>query len=160
VDLWSSVLPSAAPLLDHLDTIDDVLVNEVGRVRCRRFVDGRTVLIGDAAHAMAPNLGQGANSGFVDAAVLSSELARSADQSAALRAYDRARRAPVARVQRNAERLARLAHVRSRQARRARDRLLAFTSRPSLVRRQVRAAQQVDPAALYRDVRDLSRRSA
>lgn len=160
VDLWTSALPSAAPLLDQLDTIDDVLVNEVGRVRCRRFVDGRTVLIGDAAHAMAPNLGQGANSAFVDAAVLTSELARAADQRSALRAYDRARRGPVAKVQRNAEQLARLAHVRNRQARWARDRALKLASRPGLVSRQVRAAQQIDPASLFRDVRDLIRSSA
>lgn len=155
VDLWCSVLPSAAPLLEHLRGFDDLMINEVGQVRCRRLVDGRTVLIGDAAHAMAPNLGQGANSAFVDAAVLAAELARSTDQADGLRTYDLSRRRAVAKVQRNAERLARLAHVRSTPLRRARDRVLTLTSRPAIVDRQIRAAQQVDPAALYAQVRAL-----
>lgn len=34
------------------------------------FVRGRTVLLGDAAHAMTPNLGQGAGQGIEDAATL------------------------------------------------------------------------------------------
>lgn len=42
------------------------------------FVCGRTVLIGDAAHAMTPNLGQGAGQGIEDAATLT-YLLRDAD---------------------------------------------------------------------------------
>lgn len=160
VELWCSVLPSAAPLLEHLNSIDDLIVNEVGRVRCRRLVDGRTVLIGDAAHAMAPNLGQGANSAFVDAAVLMGELAKSTDQHEALRAYDRSRRRSVSKVQRNAEQLARLAHLRNRHVRRARDRVLTLASRPKIVSRQIRATQQIDPAKLHQLVRDLTRSTA
>lgn len=36
-------------------------------VRCERWSRGHVVLIGDAAHAMSPNLGQGANCALVDA---------------------------------------------------------------------------------------------
>lgn len=149
VELWRSALPSTAPLLEHLRSFDELMVNEVGQVRCRRLFDGRTVLIGDAAHAMAPNLGQGANSALVDAATLAVELSRSTDQAGGLRAYDRSRRRAVAKVQRDAERLARLAHVRSTPLRRARDRALTLASRPAVVERQIRAVQQVDPAALH-----------
>lgn len=39
------------------------------------FVRGRVVLLGDAAHAMSPNLGQGACQAIEDAVVLASELA-------------------------------------------------------------------------------------
>eukprot|EP00850_Spirogloea_muscicola_P011483 SM000071S21107 [mRNA] locus=s71:401270:404624:+ [translate_table: standard] len=42
------------------------------QVKCGRYHDtqGRAVLMGDAAHATSPSLGQGCNSAFVDASVL------------------------------------------------------------------------------------------
>ena len=42
----------------------------------RRVVDGRLVLIGDAAHAMTPNLGRGASEAIRDAAVLAEMIDR------------------------------------------------------------------------------------
>jgi 2-polyprenyl-6-methoxyphenol hydroxylase-like FAD-dependent oxidoreductase len=56
---WRRVLPAAADLLERVSSFDDLLVNTVRRVDCRRWFSGRLVLLGDAAHAMAPNLGQG-----------------------------------------------------------------------------------------------------
>lgn len=153
VGLWSAALPAAAPLLDRLTSTDDLLVNEVGTVRCGTYVDGRSVLIGDAAHAMAPNLGQGANSALVDAAVLGAELAGAADQAAGLSAYDRSRRRAVGKVQRDAQRLARMAHLRGRLARVLRDRAMVALGHPALMDRQIRATQQVDPARIYDLVR-------
>jgi 2-polyprenyl-6-methoxyphenol hydroxylase-like FAD-dependent oxidoreductase len=148
IDMWSAALPVATPLLSLLTSGDQLLVNEVARVRCGIYVDGRTALIGDAAHAMAPNLGQGANSGLVDAAVLATELARHPDQASGLAAYDRARRGAVGKVQQRAEHLARLAHVRGRAARRLRDQVVSGLSRPKMVEKQIRAAQQIEPAAV------------
>lgn len=97
--IWSAHLPRVAPLLDEVESFDSVLVNEVIRVDCDRFADGRLVLVGDAAHAMAPNLGQGANSALVDAAVLLDELQRTPSLEAALERYDARRRPPVRWVQ-------------------------------------------------------------
>ncbi|MEV0927195.1 NAD(P)H-dependent oxidoreductase [Streptomyces spongiicola] len=51
------------------------------------WVDGRVVLLGDAAHPMVPALGQGANMALEDAAVLAEVLASSADVPGALAAY-------------------------------------------------------------------------
>lgn len=64
------------------------------------FVRGRTVLLGDAAHAMTPNLGQGAGMGIEDAATLAL-LLRGADSSrlgARLERYDESRRKRTAGV--------------------------------------------------------------
>lgn len=55
------------------------------------YVHGNTVLIGDAAHAMSPNLGQGANQALEDAATLCALLQHHAITEA-LNRYDRVRR--------------------------------------------------------------------
>ena len=61
---------------------------------------GRTVLIGDAAHAMVPFLAQGAAMAIEDAVVLADHLAgaRGDETEAALAAYGRARRERVRQV--------------------------------------------------------------
>lgn len=57
----------------------------------KSYVHGNTVLIGDAAHAMSPNLGQGANQALEDAATLCALLIRH-QPTEALNRYDRVRR--------------------------------------------------------------------
>jgi 2-polyprenyl-6-methoxyphenol hydroxylase-like FAD-dependent oxidoreductase len=58
----------------------------------RSYVRGDVALVGDAAHAMTPNLGQGACQSIEDAVVLASVLGRHDDVGAALAEYDRVRR--------------------------------------------------------------------
>jgi 2-polyprenyl-6-methoxyphenol hydroxylase-like FAD-dependent oxidoreductase len=121
---WASVYPPAAPILADVATFDDLIVNEVIQVDCDRWVDGRLVLLGDAAHAMAPNVGQGANSALVDAAVLLDELRQASSVSDALTAYERRRRPRVKRVATMAARLGRVAEWTNPVARAMRDRVL------------------------------------
>jgi salicylate hydroxylase len=66
-----------------------------------RWTAGRLALLGDAAHAMLPHLGQGANQAIEDGVGLASILARSrrADVPAALAAYESLRRPRAVRVQ-------------------------------------------------------------
>jgi 2-polyprenyl-6-methoxyphenol hydroxylase-like FAD-dependent oxidoreductase len=52
------------------------------------YTSGRVALVGDAAHAMTPNLGQGAGQALEDAVV----LAKTVDGPSGLDAYDRLRR--------------------------------------------------------------------
>lgn len=73
-----------------------------GQRPLNRWHRGRAVLLGDAAHAMLPHHGQGANQTIEDAAVLANCLSTSgsADLDSALRAYERLRRARTRRVAR------------------------------------------------------------
>jgi 2-polyprenyl-6-methoxyphenol hydroxylase-like FAD-dependent oxidoreductase len=68
------------------------LVNDLWASRSTStIVRGRAVLVGDAAHAMAPNLGRGACEALVDAAALGAALAADHDVPTALRRYQRRR---------------------------------------------------------------------
>jgi 2-polyprenyl-6-methoxyphenol hydroxylase-like FAD-dependent oxidoreductase len=65
-----------------------------------RWSTGRTVIIGDAAHAASPATGQGASMALEDAVVLAKALREADSTAAALAVYDRLRRP---RVERNIE---------------------------------------------------------
>ena len=123
--VWRRMLPAAGDLLDRVSTFDDLLVNTVRQVDCRRWFSGRLVLLGDAAHAMAPNLGAGANTALVDGVVLAEELARTRSVMDALVGYDKRRRPLARRVQKTAAMLQRLCGMERASAVRVRDVLLA-----------------------------------
>lgn len=142
---WAEVLPLAEPLLGAVRRFDDLVVNQVIRVDCRRWVDGRLVLVGDAAHAMAPNLGQGAGSALVDAAVLAWALGETSDQGQALADYEGERRAGVRPVQDLAGRLATVSEIGLPGLRHVRDaavRVLAGWLGGEVA---MRLAEQVNP---------------
>jgi kynurenine 3-monooxygenase len=66
--------PDAVPLMPTL--VDDFFSNptgDLGTVKCWPWnVEGKALLLGDAAHAMVPFYGQGMNCGFEDVRVLAS----------------------------------------------------------------------------------------
>lgn len=84
---------------------------------------GRVVLLGDAAHGMTPNLGQGAAMAIEDALVLP-RVATEADPAAALARIRTPRVGPLARTSRI---VGWMGHWRSPVARAARDALMAWT---------------------------------
>jgi kynurenine 3-monooxygenase len=92
---FSKTFPDAVPLMPSLE--EDFLLNAVGSlvtVRCApwRFKD-RVVLLGDAAHAVVPFYGQGANAGFEDCIVLDECLREfPGDVAEALDTYQRRRK--------------------------------------------------------------------
>ena len=154
---WAAALPLAAPVLAGLGSLDGLLVNQVVRVDCQWWADGRLVLVGDAAHAMAPNLGQGANSAIVDAAVLAAELAADQPVQQALGRYTARRRPAVGWVQDAADRLARLSRVSHPVLRWGRDVALRRLGRLATGPRGQQRVQQEDPAWLYATTRALQR---
>jgi 2-polyprenyl-6-methoxyphenol hydroxylase-like FAD-dependent oxidoreductase len=75
------------------------------------YVAGRVALIGDAAHAMTPDLGRGACEALVDAVTLA-DLLSTLDVTTALAGYDRARRRPTQRLAALSYRMSRVAGAR------------------------------------------------
>lgn len=63
-----------------------------------RFNFGRVLLLGDAAHATTPNMGQGAGQAVEDAAVLASCLAQANGIESAFQAFDYQRRPRTTRI--------------------------------------------------------------
>jgi kynurenine 3-monooxygenase len=68
----------------------------------RWHLDGRAVLIGDAAHAMVPFHGQGMNCAFEDCADLAGRLQDGGDLAVAFGAFEAARKPNAAAIQRMA----------------------------------------------------------
>lgn len=68
------------------------------------MVNGRVVLVGDAAHATSPNMAEGASMALEDAVVLAAELSAAATPAEALGAFVRRRTARVRWVQRRTHR--------------------------------------------------------
>jgi len=88
--------PDAVPLMPTL--LDDFFTNPTGSmVTVRTFpwsVGGQAVLAGDAAHAIVPFYGQGANAGFEDCLALIAEITRSPTDLAAAFGRYQTRRKP------------------------------------------------------------------
>ncbi|WP_026926936.1 FAD-dependent monooxygenase [Granulicoccus phenolivorans] len=77
----------------HRITDQDVDARDLFDVRHRgSYAKGRVVLIGDAAHAMAPDLGRGACEALVDALTLAEQLSGADTPAPALRQFDHLRR--------------------------------------------------------------------
>lgn len=100
-------------VLDHL-TEDRILRHDLYELDppLPSYVTGNVALIGDAAHAMSPDLGRGACEALVDAATLTQGLATDSDPRDALAAYDRRRRRPTQRLAAMSRRANRFAQVR------------------------------------------------
>ncbi len=93
------------------------------------YVEGRVALAGDAAHAMTPNLGQGACQALEDAVV----LARCATDTD-LAAYDAERRPRTTLISRRSARVGRLAQLQSAPAVAVRNLVMRATPSSSFLR--------------------------
>jgi 2-polyprenyl-6-methoxyphenol hydroxylase-like FAD-dependent oxidoreductase len=83
--------PAAEEVLAQIREPDQMLFARYRDERMRRWNTENVVYIGDAAHAMSPQLGQGANLALLDAAVLADCL-RTGPLATSLDAYSKRRR--------------------------------------------------------------------
>jgi 2-polyprenyl-6-methoxyphenol hydroxylase-like FAD-dependent oxidoreductase len=112
--------PSVAPLIDAATELHVVETAQLVRPLPALAV-GRVALLGDAAHAMTPDLGQGACQAFEDAVTLASVL--DTDVPAALARYDALRRPRTSALQRQCRQMHRVLTLRG-PAGRLRDTVL------------------------------------
>ncbi|MDO4263307.1 MAG: FAD-dependent monooxygenase [Deinococcus sp.] len=96
----------------------------------------RTVLIGDAAHATSPNLGQGAAQALEDAEALAAHLLRAPDRLSALEGYQQQREGTANAATATARAFGELGRARG-VLRLARN--LALSINPELARRRIEA---------------------
>lgn len=105
---WYDPVPALLKTVDP----DAVLRNDVYHMPrpLPAFHRGRAALLGDAAHPMTPNLGQGACQAVEDAVVLAHHATRAATggMPAALAAYTAARRRRTTEVMRRSHRICRM----------------------------------------------------
>jgi 2-polyprenyl-6-methoxyphenol hydroxylase-like FAD-dependent oxidoreductase len=143
---WHAPIPRVLELTDP----SSILRNDIyDRPVARRWVGGRVALLGDAAHPMGPDLGQGACQAIEDAETLALALVRHADPRAALRSYETVRRRRVRTVARIVAATAWLASRTSPVACAVRDAVLA-AGPPAAARGQMDLIAGWDPPAELR----------
>lgn len=95
---WLRSFPELGDIIERIDEVGRW--DRAIRVTCRGWSRGRAGLVGDAAHAQPPNLGQGANLTFQNTLALAEYLDRHRDIEQALQAWERAERPLTDHVQR------------------------------------------------------------
>ncbi|MFP4624350.1 MAG: FAD-dependent monooxygenase [Gemmatimonadota bacterium] len=112
-----------------------------------RWGRGPVTLLGDAAHPMTPNMGQGACTAIEDAVVLARALTDHGVGTSALRCYERLRARRTRWIVRQSRRIGWLAQRRSPVAVALRDALLLGTPERLLDRPQRRVYGYRTPGA-------------
>ncbi|MEC3918575.1 FAD-dependent oxidoreductase [Nocardia sp. CDC160] len=97
------------------------------------YVRGRVALLGDAAHAMTPNLGQGANQALEDAVTLAAVLTEH-PVGEALDAYDRLRRPRTTAMVRRSRMIGAVAQLSWLPATVLRDTVIRLSPRSAMLR--------------------------
>ena len=118
---WHDPIPALVAAAAGTDVLRHDLYELPG---VRPFARGRVVLLGDAAHAMTPNLGQGACQALEDAATLGAVLAAEPSVVGALGRYDAVRRPRAQGIVKLSRRMGAMGQWSSSVAVAVRDRLL------------------------------------
>lgn len=127
---WHAPIPH---LLDRA-AADSVLRHDIYELPpLTSYATGRVALVGDAAHAMTPNLGQGANQALEDAVTLAAALDDQATVAAALATYDRLRRPRTQAIARRSRLVGAVAQWQWAPLTTLRDRLLGAAPARSML---------------------------
>jgi 2-polyprenyl-6-methoxyphenol hydroxylase-like FAD-dependent oxidoreductase len=107
---WHEPIAEVAAATDE----EEILRNDVYYLQpLERWTRGRVALLGDAAHATTPGIGQGAAQAIEDAVILADQLGDGRDSQAALASYESIRRPraePVLKLSRRVDKVAQLAN--------------------------------------------------
>jgi 2-polyprenyl-6-methoxyphenol hydroxylase-like FAD-dependent oxidoreductase len=96
-DAWRRWFPHLEALIDRLG---EGRYDRFDLIRLKRWSAGRVAVIGDAAHALPPNIGQGGGCAMMNALALAVHLDRVSDVSAALETWERNERPLTEHTQR------------------------------------------------------------
>lgn len=96
--LWSTSFPHLAPLFERIG--DDGRWDRFEVVKLRRWSRGRVAVLGDAAYAQAPNLGQGGGCAMMGALSLAHFVAREPSLEQAFARWERSERPLYEQTQR------------------------------------------------------------
>ncbi|QRY64586.1 FAD-dependent monooxygenase [Gordonia sp. PDNC005] len=106
---WAAPLPE----LVSATAPRNLLRNDLhDRPIARRWSDGRSVLIGDAAHPMRPHLGQGGCQAIEDAVILAACIAAGPHVASACRTFESVRRGRVTAIVRESKLIGRIVNGR------------------------------------------------
>jgi 2-polyprenyl-6-methoxyphenol hydroxylase-like FAD-dependent oxidoreductase len=101
--VWTPSFPHLAALFDRIATEADwsrVRWSRFETVRLKSWHAGRVAVLGDAAHAMSPNLGQGSGCAMMNALALAAALEDASQVSRALELWERRERPLTEHTQR------------------------------------------------------------
>jgi 2-polyprenyl-6-methoxyphenol hydroxylase-like FAD-dependent oxidoreductase len=88
--VWKESFPRLAPLIERVG--DEARYDRFEYIKLRRWSAGRVAVIGDAAHAIPPNIGQGAGCAMMNALSMAVFLEKEKDVPTALKAWEAAER--------------------------------------------------------------------
>lgn len=122
---WPDPVPAVFEALGDATILRHDIVD---RPVLRRWGRGPVTLLGDAAHPMTPNWGQGACQAIEDAWVLGQELGRGGDATLALRRYEARRTHRANRLVVESRRVGQVGQLESRALTWLRDRVVGLAS--------------------------------
>jgi 2-polyprenyl-6-methoxyphenol hydroxylase-like FAD-dependent oxidoreductase len=97
-DAWKRSFPHLEPLIERFG--EQGRYDRFDLIKLRRWSAGRVALVGDAAHAQPPNIGQGGGCAMMNALSLAVHLERYAEVPAALAAWEKNERPITEHTQR------------------------------------------------------------
>jgi 2-polyprenyl-6-methoxyphenol hydroxylase-like FAD-dependent oxidoreductase len=142
---WHDPIPT---LIGGTDP-DDVLHHDIHDLagHLGSFVQGRVVLVGDSAHAMTPDLGQGGCQAIEDAVTLCALLRLSESVPEALTTYDTLRRRRTQSLAARARRMGQVGQLRSWLGAGMRDALMRLVPGSTLIRASASVQRWAPPVS-------------
>lgn len=142
-ETWLESFPHLSDIIERIDEVGRW--DRAMRVTCRAWSRGKAAVVGDAAHAQPPNLGQGANLTFQNALSLASYVDRQDDIPAALRLWEQKERPLTDHVQKWTDMYGRIASAWPERFVGRRSEVLELATRIPWVDRQLNKAARHVP---------------